>query len=399
MNPNSNKSKYFRPNPLLDEKSAVPLHHQIAENILKEIIKLRVPSGTPVISERIFASQLGLSRTTVHKAYDKLLMEKVIEQEPGGRIYYISNDIMRNYNFSSFSSLGIMMPEKFSSYTTPDALGTLDYFAGVMDGASEKTLSVTIISMPSENEGRKRIELWTKNLISKLSGIIYLGCRENDYATELILNEKSIPHVFISGTSPLSNIASVMADVRPGLMSACQHLKENGHARVGILSVPEAVSRKYFIQEWTGRRNAMIEATKESKLECRPEWILTNCDKEENIINGIKQILSSEEYPAAFLCHNDDIALKALTILKKLNIKVPQDISLIGFDDTFSASVSDPPLTTVKKHRYIIGMKSVSLLMEALKNINNSKSVTEYVPTSLVIRGSSGKAPKTGESA
>lgn len=390
----SKNNKYFEPNLHLAEDSAIPLHHQIAEAVFKEIVKLRVPSGTCIIPERMMAQKLNLNRSTVHKGYMKLLEDGVIEQRNGGRLYYISKDISSRYKISLFPSIGIVMPYKMSSYISSSNFSTLDYLAGIMDEASESGFSVTFIFLPSLNEEKRKIHEWAENLFSKLSGLIYLGCRndKDDTATELLLNEKSIPQVFLTGTAKLPHISSVLSDPKPGLLSATQYLKENGHSDVGVLSfkVNEGNAFRSFAKD---RPQTMLQAIQETGMTCRDEWIAQNCDTEENIKKELKRILSRNEHPSAFLCQNDEVAAGVSRVLHKLEIKIPDEISLIGFDDSRYAVDAVPQLTTVKVPRYIMGRKSVSLLIELLENINNSKAVKSYVPTSLIIRSSTGKVP------
>ncbi|OGV53172.1 MAG: hypothetical protein A2017_04640 [Lentisphaerae bacterium GWF2_44_16] len=390
----SKNNKYFGPNLHLAEDSAIPLHHQIAEAVFKEIVKLRVPSGTCIIPERMMAQKLNLNRSTVHKGYMKLLEDGVIEQRNGGRLYYISKDISNKYKISLFPSIGIVMPYKMSTYINPSNFMTLDYLAGIMDEASEIGFSVTFISLPSLDEDKKIIHEWAENLFSKLSGLIYLGCRsgENDTATELLLNEKSIPQVFLTGISNLPHISSVLADPKPGLLSATQHLRENGHSNVGILSF-EVNKGKEFKSFARDRHQTMLQAIRETGLNCPNEWIAQKCDTRDNIRKELKKILSKKEHPTAFLCQNDEVAANVSLVLHELNVKIPDEISLIGFDDARYAVDTVPQLTTVKVPRYIMGRKSVSLLIDLLENINNSKALKLYVPTSLVIRSSTGKVP------
>ncbi len=102
---------------------------------------------------------------------------------------------------------------------------------------------------------------------------------------------------------------------------------------------------------------------------------------------AMTQLLSLPEPPTAVFCHNDVMAIGAMQQAKRLGMRVPQDISIVGFDDIQFAEYCDPPLTTVSQPRYEIGRQAMLMLLELLKG-KDVRAGSRLLDTQLVIRES-----------
>jgi len=117
--------------------------------------------------------------------------------------------------------------------------------------------------------------------------------------------------------------------------------------------------------------------------------------KSEKAIAATEALLRLPEPPTAIFCYNDMTALGVLRALHARRLRVPADISVVGFDDLFIASYTDPPLTTVRQPKRRMGFLAMESLLQLMSGQNPSQAIT--VAAELVVRESSGpprKAPK-----
>lgn len=102
---------------------------------------------------------------------------------------------------------------------------------------------------------------------------------------------------------------------------------------------------------------------------------------------AVRQLLSLPEPPTAVFCHNDAMAIGAIQEAKKLGIRVPQDLSVVGFDDIQFAQYCDPPLTTISQPRYEIGRQAMLMMLELLRG-HDVRAGSRLLETTLVVRDS-----------
>ena len=132
------------------------------------------------------------------------------------------------------------------------------------------------------------------------------------------------------------------------------------------------------------RENGYREAMLNARIAIEDDWIISGDLTIAGARSATKELLSNDTRPSAIFCANDEMALGALHEIKAAGLKVPDDISVMGFDNSRYAEVSDPPLTTVAQPGREIGVRT------ALRMIKSSKP--EIIPHQLIIRNSVGKA-------
>ena len=102
---------------------------------------------------------------------------------------------------------------------------------------------------------------------------------------------------------------------------------------------------------------------------------------------AVRQLLALPEQPTAIFCHNDAMAIGAIQEAKKLGLRVPHDLSIVGFDDIQFAQYCDPPLTTISQPRYEIGRQAMLMMLDMLKG-NDVQAGSRLLEAKLVVRGS-----------
>ncbi|MFA6816212.1 MAG: GntR family transcriptional regulator [Lentisphaeria bacterium] len=372
-----------------ETNSPVPLYYQLSTGIQKYLRKHRFAAGAALISERALADCLKLSRNTVRKAYSSLQEEEVIERLPGGRNIYITKKFEESYGQESYPTIGLVLCDKMAWLIRNQKFEVLDYVSGVIDTAGEFGFAATVIPLPPVNESPTKLRAWFDDMRGYLSGLIYLGDREGEYhdkAFQVMLAETSIPQVFVGGKSQLEHVGSVTVDAVSGMVSAIEYLLELQHKKIGLVfkKVPK---RRYMQLQSFHRYDDALEAMNKCNVEVCPEYVINDFQDIASLEKKITKILRLKNRPSAFLCFNDWVAMQVIEICKKLNLNVPDDISVIGYDDNYLAAEFNPPLTTIKHPRYLLGKNAVKMIAESRRLQVPVIQLNAVLPTNLIIRG------------
>jgi len=383
-----NKCEKIIPSIEFDAESPVPLHYQLSTGIEEYLRKHRFTAGSILISERAFAEYLKLSRNTIRKAYIRLQEDGVIERKSNGRNVYITEQFEESYVQESYPTIGLVLPDKMSWLISNRKLEVLDYVSGVIDTAGEFGFAATIIPLPPVDEPPTKLQDWFDDMRGHLSGLIYLGDREGEYhdkAFQVMLAETSIPQVFVGGKSQLEHVGSVTVDAVSGMALAIEHLLELQHKNIGLIfkKVPK---RRYLQLQSFHRYNDAVEALNKCNVEVCPEFVINDFKDIASLEKQITKMLQLKNRPTVFLCYNDWVAMQVIEICKKLNLRVPQDISIIGYDDNHLAAEFNPPLTTIKHPRYLLGKNAVKMIAESRRLHVPVTQLNKVLQTNLIIR-------------
>lgn len=194
----------------------------------------------------------------------------------------------------------------------------------------------------------------------------------------------SVPLVAVE-TGPDEGVPVVAIDQHAGAVLATQHLLDLGHHTVHHLAGPPAFQEAH--QRATGWRHTLEAADAPIPAPAVGDWSAGS-----GYAAG-KRLLADQP-PSAVFAANDQMALGFLRALNEADLRVPDDISLIGFDDIPEAAYFNPPLTTVRQDFAEVGRRSVRLLLEQLKH-GNTTTAHETIEPQLLIRSSTAAPPAT----
>jgi len=198
-----------------------------------------------------------------------------------------------------------------------------------------------------------------------------------------VLSNYNVPVVFVDYNPSLGEYANVLTDNVKGGILATEHLISRGHKNIAFIGGEN--NHPSIIERMQGYKTALQNA----KIKTSDELIITN-DEFLSRQNGYKctEILFKKRKKAtAIFAANDATAIGALQYLKDNEYKVPEDVSLIGFDDVEADLLIDPPLSTVRVPKIEMGTEAVQLLI----NIINKKSIAAkkvIIPIKLIVRES-----------
>jgi LacI family repressor for deo operon, udp, cdd, tsx, nupC, and nupG len=214
-------------------------------------------------------------------------------------------------------------------------------------------------------------------------GLIFLGHRLPKEASALVraMAPRCAPVVNGCEFNPRLGVPSVHIDNAKASSEAMDHLFRLGHRRIGIITGPLAspLSRDRL-------RGALARAKQARAAERDVVVINGDFSIESGAAEG-DRLLGRRDRPTAIFCFNDEMAMGVIQAARRRGLRLPEQLSIVGFDDIRFASFMDPPLTTVSQPMRAIGEGTVRLLLEILSgNLATPESVT--LPHTLVIRSS-----------
>ena len=194
------------------------------------------------------------------------------------------------------------------------------------------------------------------------------------------LAERKIPLVFVDVGPDRPGISVLKVDYHFGIRQGVQHLAALGHRGIGFVTGP------LRLHSAVSRLAAFEKTMQECGLEAAPGWIVDGNHTMEGGMAAARKLLASGALPTAIMCSNDMSAIGVLHILHRNNLRVPDDISLIGFDDINLTEVMIPPLTSIEMSRADLARGAISALRAHLENASPQR---EYpIGTHLVVRES-----------
>ena len=155
------------------------------------------------------------------------------------------------------------------------------------------------------------------------------------------LQEIEFPHVVVSGR--ISNSTSFDIDNRSAIRLAVEHLAKLGHKKIGMLQGPEELVDGYE------RNQGFIEALRDLGLTLVSDWVIPAGFHPDAGLQAGRKLLAQKNLPTAVCCANDEVAIGFYRACKEAKVRIPDDISVIGFDNTPMTSLIEPNLTTIQQ--------------------------------------------------
>jgi LacI family transcriptional regulator len=326
------------------------------------------------------AKELGISVSTVSYALNggpRTVSDEVKRQvaEVARRLNYRHGRLLRVPTGGRCQTIGVVPPE-----VGEDALLS-PYIHMAMNGicneAGRLCLDLLLFSMHRPGE---RENLASSLLDGRIDGAVFIApCVTANTLKQV--SENGLPCTIISGT-PIQGIPAVNVDNSTGMREALEHLYERGHRRIGHiagrLDQKDAWDRFYTYRQFHYDKG----------LNYSENYVAKGQFLIEGGRHAFRELMSLPSPPTAIACASDDMALGALLEAYDMGVKVPQEVSLTGFDMAPSSANIYPPITTVKQPIEDLGEHAVRQLMALIEGRPTAPETV--LPTALVIRESSG---------
>jgi len=202
------------------------------------------------------------------------------------------------------------------------------------------------------------------------------------------LKLRQVPLVFVDVGPPRPRVSNIRIDYFNGIRQAVQHLAALRHERIAFITGPLSLSSAVT------RKQAFVRSMEEIGLDPSPELIVEGNHTMEGGMAALTQVLSRSARPTAVVCSNDMTAIGVMRKSYEEGIAIPNDLSVIGFDDIRLAQFVLPPLTTIQMSQAELARLAFSALLAEVQREIPAPNGTEYVlQTQLVLRRSTGFAP------
>ncbi len=348
---------------------------ELEDQLCHMIMSSELKDGDPIPSEKMLCGQFGVSRITVRSSLAKLVEMKVLRTERGRGSFVASADRARALYGKDFLHrlVAIMVPSIGENYFGK----IVQSFESTMRKAGFNTVFCAC-KMDGWHEGDYIEEL---NL-SRIDGLV-LAPWESIPLTGTIRKaiDKYRNVVLINEPIDDPSVNSVSSDDVSGSAQAVKYLLSLGHERIAHIQGPEVVLNA--AARLKGYSDAMLAHGLFSKELIAP----ASGYAEKDGYAAMERLLSSSKPPTAVFCANDNLAIGALSALARRGLRVPQDVSLLGYGNTIGSMSCQPQLSSVDQGGEQIGLHSAELLLDLLfKRTSGGRSVR--IPPNLVIRGS-----------
>jgi LacI family transcriptional regulator, galactose operon repressor len=345
-------------------------------------------SGASTI--RDVARESGYSASTVSIVLNNAPLSRYIPEETKGRIQtaarrlgYRPNPLARSLRSQRSNIVGVMVFDITDPFCTP-----------ILRGLENALYQANYLSLLADAHNEThRFERYLEMLLDRrVEGLIVIAnWLVTDIKVLADLTERHVPTVVAGRAFEVENVSTVSVDNENGAALALEHLYRLGHREIAFLRGPRALTSSG--QRWKGIRNfaqsvgLRLDAKRIVEL---PESLDPNSSFEAGMQLTTELLRSGKPF-TALLAYDDVTALGALRALKKKGLRVPEDCSVVGFDDVAQASLSLPSLTTVRQPMEAMGSMSAGIILEAISAVHQKQDIPmlrRKIPAELVMRES-----------
>lgn len=325
------------------------------------------------------AQELGVSIATVSRALRNSPeigqdMQKKVK-ELAKRLNYRPNPFAQSLRKEAPRVIGVVVPNLVTHY-----------YAAVLDGIEDEARKegYSVISANTHEDTEAEIRAIDNFIGLHVEGIIAcLSQNTTDYSHFEGIANMGIPLVFFGRTCLTDRFSSVTANGDEAAFRATQHLIDTGSRRIAFIGGPN------HLDMVRRRKHGYLEALRENHIPI--DRNLVACEKIDYqwAMDTTTRLLKQADRPDAILAFNDIITFAAFTAIKQQDLRIPEDVALIGFTDDVHAQYVTPRMSAIEDQSHQMGQTACQLL---LKNINgDSKIYREIVPQKLVIRETSAR--------
>lgn len=358
-------------------------------SIVREFIKSKILDGTYIPNQKISSEselmdRFKVSRHTVRLAIGDLVNQGWLVRKQGAGTYCAER---KDIGTQSKSQKNIaIIATHISDYIFPSIIQGAEFFL------SKNDYQVSLFNTDNNHENEKQV--LEKILTYQVDGVIVEPTKSaisnpniNYY---LNLEKSNIPYIMINAYyDELEPLSIIINDEKGGFLQT-EHLIELGHQNIlGFFKTDDL--------RGTRRMKGYLKAHRTHHVSISPNNIVTYHTQEKisKPPEELEKILdqSSNHQPTAIVCYNDELAMLLLEVLRRRNIKVPEDISLVGYDDSSLSEISEVKLTNIRHPQSDMGEKAADMIMDLVDAKNGLPQAAEAVESiiyepQLIVRNS-----------
>ncbi|MFR0654498.1 HTH-type transcriptional repressor PurR [Pantoea sp. SIMBA_079] len=328
------------------------------------------------------AKRAGVSTTTVSHVINKT---RFVAEETRNAVWeaikalhYSPSAVARSLKVNHTKTLGLLA-------TSSEA----PYFAEIIEAIENHCFAqgYTLILGNAHNDLQKQRAYLSMMAQKRVDGLLVMCSEYPDDLLKMLEENRNIPMVVMDwGASRGDFTDTVQDNAFQGGYLAGRYLIERGHRDIG--AIPGQLERN----TGGGRHAGFLQAMHEAGITVRAEWIVQGDFEPESGYQAMQQILSQKQRPTAVFCGGDIMAMGAICAADEMGLRVPQDISVIGYDNVRNARYFTPALTTVHQPKAQLGEKALEMLLDRITSKREEPQTIEVQP-SLIERRSVGDGP------
>ncbi len=325
------------------------------------------------------AEKLSISPSTVSRSLkdhpDISVKTRNAVKELAKLLGYKPNLIALNLKHSRTNTIGLLVPEIEHHFFST-------IINGIEEVAYQNNYNILIVQ---SNESYLREVLDTQTLLgNRVDGMLASFSKETkDFSHFQQIIDNEIPIVFYDRAVEELHADVVVVDDYTGAYDAVNHLLNKGCQRVAFYSAPQ------HLLLGKERLHGYVDALKHHNIDFDKNLVYS-CDTFESAIKISQSILKKTDRPDGIFAVNDLTAVGVMKTAKKLGIKVPEELKIVGFENSKNAAICDPELTSVDQFGYNLGKKAMSILLSRIKDDTpDYEPVKHVIKTKLIVRGSS----------
>lgn len=338
------------------------------------------------------AEKAGVSKTSVSFAFNDpgRLPEATVQRilEVAEELGYIPDPVARSMTSGRTCTLGVLVPQPIPEIIRNPFLS--EFLEGVGEVCTKAGFSLMLVP-PLEGSMERAI------INAAVDGFLTLGL-EPFKAAMVVLQKRGVPYVMVD-SDPIEGVPAVIVDDETGSRDAMRHVLEAGHKNIAILAIRSGKEGRY--QEYTGtlrrRMTGYLSALEEFdlKLDNRHIRLLECASTASGGRAGFQALWKGKMRPTALVAMSDIIAIGAKEAAREVGVRIPEDLTVIGFDDLPIAAWINPPLTTISQPLRKKGKLAADILVNHIKG--EDKPEHHVLNTQLIVRES--VAPPTQDRA
>ncbi|MCQ3976758.1 MAG: LacI family transcriptional regulator [Anaerolineae bacterium] len=288
---------------------------------------------------------------------------------------FVPNPSGRRLSMGKTHTIGLAIP----FFTTASQIERL---RGVMSVIASSDYDINLFAIETVAQRNKVLQTVPRR--GRVDGMLLFSLNPTDDDVRRI-SQENIPTVLVETAHP--NLSYVYLDDVSGAQIAVQHLIELGHRKIAYIS--DYLDDPFGIFS-RNRYAGYCRAHEAVGLPVRPEYHQQNEHSRENGRRMALEILNLPDPPTAIFAYSDELALGVLEAARELNLNVPKNLSVIGYDDIELAHYAG--LTTIRQHLFESGVQGVEVLLDAIDNPETSLAQLQ-LPTELILRQTTAPPP------
>ncbi len=316
------------------------------------------------------AKRAGVSTTTVSHVINKT---RFVAEETKASVWlaikelsYSPSAVARSLKVNHTKSIGLLATSSESPY-----------FAEIIQSIESCCYAkgYTLILCNTYNDLEKQQAYISMLAQKRVDGLLVMCSEYPEALLELLEGYRSIPMVVMDWGIPRRDFTdSIQDNAELGGYMATRYLIERGHRDIG------AITGQLAKNTGGGRHRGFLRAMEEAKIAVHDEWIVLGDFEPESGYHAMHQILAQKQRPTAIFCGGDIMAMGAICAADEMGLRVPHDISVIGYDNVRNARYFTPALTTIHQPKERLGAMAIDMLLDKIINKREAPQTIEVRP-------------------